>query len=493
VPSLVSRPFWIGLTSMADPQTESALLIYVLGDKSLAELVPAEVNGQRVDTACLDGGQLLPRNMPDNVPDVVLMDVQYAIGEDSPIERILRHYRTLPVPVIVVGEDASVDTVVRCIKKGAEDYLPLKDAKSKLPHKLVEHARNHMLLAQVKRLSDVYEKGGRLCDMVGVSPAMQDTYATIKSIADTDATVFVSGESGTGKELVARAIHTLSSRSDGHFVPVNCAAIPKDLLESELFGHEKGSFTSADKLHIGSCERADAGTLFLDEICEMNLGLQSKLLRFLQDYTFTRVGGNESILVNTRVIAATNKDPLSEVENGALRDDLYYRLNVVPIHVPPLRERPEDIAVLAEHYLKVMCDKYLKYFVGFSPEAVRVMLSYPWPGNVRELRNTLERIVVLATEEKITPKLFPERIRKVAQKANVPPLAVEEALERIQNALQSTATEQETDEVLPFVEVEKRAILSAIKKCSGDISKAARKLGLSRATLYRKLDKYGAR
>ena len=178
-----------------------------------------------------------------------------------------------------------------------------------------------------------------------------------------------------------------------------------------------------------------------------------------------------------------------------IRDSLYYRLNVVPIHIPPLRERPEDIPVLAEHYLKLMCDKYLKYFVGFSPEAVRLMLAYSWPGNVRELRNTIERIVVLATEERITPKLFPERIRRAAQKAKVPPLAVEEALESIQQALHGSAgaEPEETDDVLPFVEVEKRAILTAIKKCNGDISKAARKLGLSRATLYRKLDKYGVR
>jgi DNA-binding NtrC family response regulator len=478
---------------MANESTESKLYVYVVGEDPLASLVPPEINGQAVHCVCWQEGRLLPRNMAGYVPDVVLMDARHAVGEANLLERILRQYRDLPVPVIIVGDVPSVETVVQCIKKGAEDFVPLAEAKARLPHRILEHAQNHKLLVRVKRLSDVYEKGGRLCDMVGMSPAMQSIYATIKNIADTDATVLVSGESGTGKELVARAIHTLSSRSSGRFVPVNCAAIPKDLLESELFGHEKGAFTSADKLHIGCCEQADKGTLFLDEICEMHMGLQSKLLRFLQDHIFTRVGSTESIEVDTRIIAATNQEPLEEVEKGTLRDDLYYRLNVVPIQIPPLRERPEDIPVLAEFYLKRMCDKYMKYFVGFSSEAMRILLCYQWPGNVRELRNTIERIVVLATEDKITPKLFPERLAKTAQKAKVPTLAVEEALELIQSALQSPAADRETDEVLPFVEVEKRAILAAIQKCNGDISQAARKLGLSRATLYRKLEKYGAR
>jgi DNA-binding NtrC family response regulator len=235
--------------------------------------------------------------------------------------------------------------------------------------------------------------------------------------------------------------------------------------------------------------------LFLDEICEMDLALQTKLLRFLQDHCFTRVGGSEEISVDTRVLAATNKDPLEEVEAGNFREDLYYRLNVVPIYLPPLRERPEDIPVLAEHFLKMMCEKYLKYFYRFTPEAVRIMLAYHWPGNVRELRNTIERIVVLANTDTVTPELFPERIRAGAEGAEVPEMRVEQALASIQRALNEAPASgpEDTGEVLPFEEVEKRAILGAIEKCDGDISKAARALGLSRATIYRKLDKYDAR
>ena len=296
--------------------------------------------------------------------------------------------------------------------------------------------------------------------------------------------------------MVAEAVHALSAlgaRGDGEFVAVNCAAIPKDLLESELFGHERGSFTGADKQRIGSCERADGGTLFLDEICEMNIGLQSKLLRFLQNHTFVRVGGAEGFKVETRVIAATNRDPLQEIERGTLRNDLYYRLNVVPIHLLPLRERPEDIPVLAAHFLRHMSEKYQKYFFDFSPETMRLLLSYPWPGNVRELSNTIERTVVLANSDRVTPELLPERVRKGADGKEVPKVDVERALSCIQSALQTQELHPDLAEVLPFEEVEKRAILGAIKKCGGDISKASRKLGLSRATLYRKLDRYGVR
>jgi DNA-binding NtrC family response regulator len=234
--------------------------------------------------------------------------------------------------------------------------------------------------------------------------------------------------------------------------------------------------------------------LFLDEVCEMDLGLQSKLLRFLQNHIFMRVGGSENIEVDTRVVAATNKDPAEQIQKGNLREDLYYRLNVVPIYLPPLKDRPEDIPVLAEHFLRMMCDKYYKYFYDFSPAAVRLILAYPWPGNVRELRNTIEQIVVLTTTDRVTPDMFPARIREAADTDSVPDLKVQQALEHIQQALDKPAASSSPGEdILPFAEVEKRAIVAAISKCNGDISKAARKLGLSRGTLYRKLDKYGMR
>ena len=388
-----------------------------------------------------------------------------------------------------------MQAAVECMRQQAADVVPLADAPRLLPEKLLSHALDHSLLAQVKQLTDIYDRAGGLCSMVGVSPSIQSVFDTIKNVADSQAPVFLSGESGTGKELAAEAVHTLSSQSTGQFVAVNCAAIPKDLLESELFGHEKGSFTGADRQHIGSCERAHDGVLFLDEICEMDLLLQSKVLRFLQNQRFTRVGGTEEISVSARIVAATNRDPHEEVQNGRLREDLYYRLNVVPIHLPPLRERREDIPVLAEYFLQTMCDKYSKYFYGFEADAVRLLLAYPWPGNVRELRNTIERITVLTTLDRVQADLFPQRIRDEAALHQVPTLEVSRALKCIERALVPPphVVPEDTGEVVPIAEMEKRAILNAIDKCGGDISKAARKLGISRATMYRKLDKYGER
>jgi DNA-binding NtrC family response regulator len=480
---------------MASDQDSERLHVCVIGGEALAQALPGSIDGRELQVDACPTGEALLSHMAGSVPDAVLMDVKHATGKESLLEKVLGHYHDLPV--IVLGDDPAVETVVECIKKRADDFVPLRKAAETLPAKILDAAQRHRLLVEVNQLLEVYNKGGgKLGGMVGVSSSMHELYATIKSIANTDATVLITGESGTGKEMVAEAIHALSAlgtRSEGEFVAVNCAAIPKDLLESELFGHEKGSFTGAERQRIGSCERADRGTLFLDEICEMNIGLQSKLLRFLQNHTFVRVGGTEEFTVDTRVIAATNRDPLQEIEKNTLRNDLYYRLNVVPIHVLPLRERPEDIPVLAEHFLRQMCEKYQKYFFDFSPETMRLLLSYPWPGNVRELRNTLERIVVLATSDRVTPDLFPERVRKAADGKEVPKVDVEKALSCVQKALQSQEFHPESNEVLPFDEVEKRAILGAIKKCSGDISKAARKLGLSRATLYRKLDRYGVR
>jgi len=468
------------------------LTVYVVGEEWVEKLIPARIGEVPVRTVTTKAGSSLMQQLSNDIPDVVVMDLEHVEDRSGSLAEVRATYQDLPV--IVVSKEPAAWRVVDCMRKGAEDFVDVEEGVKELGDKLWAAGEKHRLAVQVKQLTEVYQRGGKLDALVGVSSAMHEIYARIKSISATDATVLISGESGTGKELVAHAIHNLSPRKEGAFVTVNCAAIPKDLLESELFGHEKGAFTSADRQHIGSCERAHRGTLFLDEISGMDLGLQSKMLRFLQNHSFTRVGGTENTEVDSRVIAATNKDPLEEVQNGRLRDDLYYRLNVVPIHIPPLRERPEDIPVLAQHFLIMMSEKYNKYFWDFSPEAVQVLLRYPWPGNVRELRNTIERIVVLATTDRVTTELFPERVVKAAGKGKVPPLAVEEALACIKKALQATPTGgEETEDVLPFAEVEKRAILGAIKKCNNDISKAARKLGLSRATLYRKLEKYGVR
>jgi two-component system, repressor protein LuxO len=479
---------------MTEDALSDGLHVYIVGDNALAGFVPEMTGEQQIVSVICRDAETLRRRMAERVPNVVLMDVAHAIGDQALLGRVLLRTRDLPVPVIVIVPDGAVETAVECMRQQAADVVPVSDAARMLPEKLLSHALDHSLLAQVKQLTDIYDRAGGLCSMVGVSPAIQGIFDTIKSVADSQAPVFLSGESGTGKELAAEAVHTLSSQSTGQFVAVNCAAIPKDLLESELFGHEKGSFTGADRQHIGSCERADQGVLFLDEICEMDLLLQSKMLRFLQNQRFTRVGGTEELCVSTRVVAATNRDPHAEVQSGRLREDLYYRLNVVPIHLPPLRERREDIPVLAEYFLQTMCDKYGKYFYGFEADAVRLLLAYPWPGNVRELRNTIERITVLTTLDRVQADLFPKRIREEAAEHDVPTLEVSRALKCIERALVPAPHAAADDgEVVPIAEMERRAILNAIDKCAGDISKAARKLGISRATMYRKLEKYGER
>ena len=476
--------------------------VYMVGAHACADERAAAALADGFEVERCDDYRDLMRLLARRVPDVIVMGDDAAVGEPGMLTKLAlefrRQYEFPYLPIVVLARTPDVDMIVECIKRGASHVVSSQEAPEKLAPRLREAADQRRLMEQVHQLADTNQRLGKFGDLVGVSPAIQNVFTVIRNVAATDASVFISGESGTGKELVASALHRFSRRRDGEFVCVNCAAIPKDLLESELFGHEKGAFTGAEAQRIGSCERADGGTLFLDEVGEMDVRLQSKMLRFLQDFSFTRVGGNRSLHTNTRVIAATNRDPAYQIQDGSLREDLFYRLNVVPLELPPLRERPEDIAVLAQHFLNLCSEKYTdKYFVDFSPEAMRLMLCYNWPGNVRQLQNVIERIVVLANTDRVTPELFPEEIRAAAENGEPPDLSVDEAMAIAQQALsepepQDIGVLQDDDEdVLPFDEVEKRAILGALQKCDGDISKAARKLGLSRATIYRKLEKYG--
>jgi len=477
---------------MTDEIDKEPVQLYAI-DPALCEGPPAaHALPEWVELTGCSSRQSLLERLVDHVPDVVALGASHALGRGNLLEELLARYPRLPVVVIV--DEPDVEAVVQWVKKGAYDVIARGQLAHKLPDVVRKAAREHRMLVQVDQLEDAYKRRGKLGGkLVGVSTALQDVYERVRKVAMTDASVFLSGESGTGKELVAHTIHELSPRKEtGRIICVDCATIPKDLLESELFGHEKGAFTGADRRRIGRCEQAHAGTLFLDEICEMDVALQSKLLRFLEERSLTRVGGSEPISVETRVIAATNRDPREQVRKGQLREDLYYRLNVVPIHLPALRQRREDIPVLAEHFLAFYGLKHNKYFWDFSPEAMRMLLCYEWPGNVRELRNTIERIVVLATSDTVTPALLPEHIREAALEAEPPELSVEEALKTVETSLQGAPpAAQESADVLPLEEVEKRAILEAVRKYPGNVSRAARKLGLSRATMYRKLAKYG--
>ncbi len=309
----------------------------------------------------------------------------------------------------------------------------------------------------------------------------QDMPMVIKNVSDTDATVFIIGESGTGKELVARSLHSHSRRASKSMVAINCAAIPHELLESELFGHEKGAFTGAHRRKLGSFQVAHRGTIFLDEICEMPMSLQAKLLRFIQERKFMRVGGHTDIEVDVRILAATNKDPLNEVRGGRFREDLYYRLLVVPIEIPPLRERREDIPILAMHFLEIFSLEHKRSFFEFSPEAMKMLINYNWKGNIRELENVVEGLVVLHDGRVVFPKHLPANVVE-----HVPDYPEAEKVEIYVKHLFPGE-----DKVIPFKEVEKRVIENAIRACDGNIVKAAKKLRIGQATVYRKIKNYG--
>jgi two-component system response regulator HydG len=337
----------------------------------------------------------------------------------------------------------------------------------------MERAMDHTHLREENRL--LRESLGSQFDrrnIIGRSPSMVTLLETVAQVAPSEATVLITGESGTGKEMIAGAIHFNSPRKDGPFVKINCAAITETLLESELFGHEKGAFTGAYRKKEGRFLQAHRGSLFLDEISEMSLAMQVKVLRALQEREITRVGGEETIKVDVRLIAATNKDLLQEIEGGRFREDLYYRLNVVNLNIPPLKERREDIPLLTQHFLSIFSEKNRKEIKGFTPQAMDRLLRHDWPGNVRELMNAVERGVVLARTEYLGPEDLP--------------LILEETPSE-QLMVQKDAIPAD----LPLEEVEKATILNVLDLAGGNKSEAARRLGITRKTLHTKLKKYG--
>ena len=336
------------------------------------------------------GGEALKTYMSDP-PDLMLLDIW--MPDMDGLETLRRVREVVPTAqVMVMSGHGSIETAVKAIKLGAYDYIekPLSLENVTLR---VKHALEQYRLEEENR--SLRTKVQRKFELVGQSPAMQQLRQLIDTAGPTNSRVLIGGENGTGKELVARAIHVQSPRADRPFVAVNCAAIPETLIESELFGHEKGSFSGATSMKRGQFEQADGGTLFLDEIGDMSLNTQAKVLRALQEQQFTRVGGTKLLKVDVRVLAASNKDLLKEIEKGTFRDDLYYRLNVVPIVVPPLRERREDIPLLIRHFMKVHAEEQGLRIKEVTPEAMMVFQQYEWPGNIRELRNLIERLMIM--------------------------------------------------------------------------------------------------
>ncbi len=375
------------------------------------------------------------------------------------------------VPVIVITAFGSMDSAVAAIRAGAYDFInkPIDlEALSLTVRRAVEH---HRLRKELQRLKEQGPRQAPFGKLIGDSPPMRRVYDLVDRVADSEASILITGESGTGKELVARALHDHSSRKAGPFVAVNCAAISAQLLESELFGHVRGAFTDAKSDRTGLFVESTGGTLFLDEIGEMPLEMQSKLLRALQERKVRPVGGSREISFDTRIVAATNRDIDAAVERGVFREDLFYRINVVRIAVPPLRSRGNDILVLAQGFLDRFTKQTNKKVEGFVGEAARKLLDYDWPGNVRELENVIERAVTLTRYDKITVEDLPDRVREHKSDTFVVPA--------------------EDPEYLPTLdELERRYIARVLKVVGGNKTQAAKVLGVDRRTLYRKLERY---
>ncbi len=428
-------------------------------------------------------------------PRVVLLDLQLPDGDG--LEFLDELHATAPdVRVIVVTANGSINRAVQAMRAGAFDFLvkPFDEGR------LLSAVQNAIASAPLppdttldRAMADAGFEG-----FIGHSPPMLEIYRMVRSIGRSTATVFITGESGTGKDVCARAIHAVSTRAAKPFVPLNCAAIPRDLLESEVFGHLKGAFTGALSDKPGAAAVANGGTLFLDEICEMDLSLQTKLLRFLQTSTIQPVGSARATPVDVRIVCATNRDPAEEVRRGRFREDLYYRLHVVPIHMPPLRGRGDDILEIAQANLVTFAAEEGKAFTGFDAQTSQILASRPWPGNVRQLLNVIRNVVVLHDGPLVTADMLPGEVAlstvtsdpfAPTRSATVAPFAPVAAaggptpLPRARNIAPFVG--------LPLAEVERELIEATIAHCDGSIPRAARMLELSPSTLYRKLDGWG--
>jgi DNA-binding NtrC family response regulator len=410
----------------------------------------------------------------DDAPDAIILD--FFLPEEDGVE-VLREIkkRNPDIPVIMLSAEGAVDTVVECIKLGAADFLVKPIDFTHLEVTLKNAVKLSGISKELARLRDSLEESVTSGTMIAGSKEMQLVERMIGRVKDTDMSVLISGESGTGKELVARMIHFTGKRKRGPFVVFNCAAIPSDLLESELFGHERGAFTGAAQRKIGKFEQADGGTIFLDEIGDMSPALQAKILRVIASKEFERVGGNTTIKTNARVISATNKNLKELVKKKLFREDLYYRLASFPLHMPALRDRGSDIIELAELFLKQFSKEMNLPVSGFSREAIEVIYRYPWPGNVRELENAIRRAVVMAEGDVIS--------------ANELPLVAQ--------PFQHSSMEIEVDgkifhdnKIVPLEKIKEQVVRRAIEITRGNLAQTARALGVSRSTLYKLAEKY---
>ncbi|WP_443977676.1 quorum-sensing sigma-54 dependent transcriptional regulator LuxO [Vibrio fluvialis] len=451
-----------------DIHHKAKYLLMVEDTASVAALYRSYLTPLEIDINIVGTGREAIESIAHREPDLILLDLRLPDMTGMDVLHAVKQ-RSPDVPVIFMTAHGSIDTAVEAMRHGAQDFL-IKPCEADRLRVTVNNA-----IRKASKLKNEADNPGNqnYQGFIGSSQTMLAVYRTIDSAASSKASIFITGESGTGKEVCAEAIHAASRRGDKPFIAINCAAIPKDLIESELFGHVKGAFTGAATDRQGAAELADGGTLFLDELCEMDLDLQTKLLRFIQTGTFQKVGSSKMKSVDVRFVCATNRDPWKEVQEGRFREDLYYRLYVIPLHLPPLRERGDDVIEIAYSLLGYMSKEEGKGFVRLAPEVVERFKQYEWPGNVRQLQNVLRNVVVLNEGREITLNMLP------------PPL--NQPSESIISAPKASAAPVSVHEIFPLWMTEKQAIEKAIEACDGNIPRAAGYLDVSPSTIYRKL------
>ncbi|MEI7610997.1 MAG: sigma-54 dependent transcriptional regulator [Rhodospirillaceae bacterium] len=476
---------------MAGAETKNILLIE--DTVPLARVYIEYMRAESYNVIHVETGQAALAALEQAIPDAVVLDLKLP---DMDGLDILRHCREQApdTSVVVITAHGSVNTAVDAMRQGAFDFIVKPFNAARLNVTL----RNALERKNLARIVEVYRKNldrDRFYDFIGAGAEMQAVYHTIESVAASKASVFITGESGTGKELAADAIHRASPRRGRPFIALNCAAIPKDLLESEIFGHVKGAFTGATSDRPGAAMSADGGTLFLDELCEMPLDVQVKLLRFIQTGTVQAVGGSKAEKVDVRFVCATNRDPLAEVEAGRFREDLYYRLHVVPLHLPALRDRDEDSVLIARHFLKEYSAEEGRSFTGFSPEVEAVFRAYDWPGNVRQLQNVVRNVVVLHDGQLVEPRMLPEPLKSRAAEGfavAAPAATGAPAVAGPAAPAPAAASAPTVMTIRPLWLVEKELIQLALRHCDDDVPKAATLLEISPSTIYRKLQQWKA-
>ena len=485
---------------MADGKGAKGLVVVVDDDPGQCILLEGVLEADGYAVEVFHDGESFLSGFSRLLPECVCLDlVMPGLGGLQVLEHVRSRHPQLSV--VVLTADRAVESVVDAMRLGAYDYLVKPIERTKFVTVIHNAVERHHMQRRLSRLEREVQQRG-YGGLIGSSPAMKELFAEMDRVAASDITVLIHGESGSGKELVARAIHDNSARRSGAYLALNCAAISDPLLESELFGHEKGSFTGATGRHVGMVERADGGTLLLDEVGELSLPLQAKLLRVLQERRYRRVGATEELPSDFRLIAATNRDLGEEVRTGRFREDLFFRIAVFELDVPTLRERPDDIPLLAHHFLQELVVETGRAPVRLSPEVLEPLLAHSWPGNVRELRNTIARSLVVCTGDTILPQHLPPKFRATVARSGPQASPADRSREAAPSAgppgfpaadhgPSGPSTSPADGGALDLEAMERRHIQDALQRSGGNVAKAARSLGIARNTLYRKIEHHG--